>query len=142
MCRASDTAGPAPGRSLGTARIKPLASCGDPARVGGRDQMELAGWRGAPDTVARCSIQADDYPCRRAGDIATGARRGAWARRLGVETPRTQVLGRPVLYANEGSRRWADSSRLWRGEGAAAGRSQADLWAGPPRSKRPSHSGI
>ena len=51
--------------------------------------------------MARRSIRADDYPGRRAGDIATGARRGAWAGRPGVETPRTQALGRPCARQPE-----------------------------------------
>src|SRR5262245_4413789 len=60
---------------------------------------------GGPRTpVARRSIQADDSPGRRAGDIATGARRGAWAGRLGVEIPSTQVLGRPVRPAARDAR--------------------------------------
>src|SRR6266545_5970495 len=38
---------------LGTARIKPLASCSDPARVRGGGQTAAAGWRGVSDAMAR-----------------------------------------------------------------------------------------
>jgi hypothetical protein len=36
---------------------------------------------------------------RKFGDTAAGARRGAWAGRLGVKTQRPRALGRPVLPA-------------------------------------------
>ena len=54
--------------------------------------------------MARRWIRADDRPGRRAGDITTGARRGARAGRLAGETPRPRARGRSVLPAARDAR--------------------------------------
>jgi len=65
--------------------------------------------------MARRWIRADDRPGRRAGDIATGVRRGARAGRLAAERQRTRARGRPVRPATRdarGSGEWRQGRRF------------------------------
>src|SRR5262247_2882951 len=90
------------GMSLCAARITPVPSCGDPARVYGRGQTAAAG--GPKTRRHHGRWLRGDRPGQRAGDFTAGARTGMRTGRLAEETRRPRIRGRPSHAAAGGAR--------------------------------------